>query len=246
MEQSDSITELAGALANAQAKLKAAEMTAINPFLKNKYADLGEVIKASRAALTENGLSIVQPVSSNGEMVIVTTQLMHASGQWIRDTMAFPLTEQRGKSLAQEAGSIITYLRRYSLASMIGIYADDDTDGNEPKPATKRPAATGEEPPVVERKPEPMRQTQPPEPTLPAAGWPIELISTLEKDFRLVPQRVRNALNLSNIDPDAATIDECREWLMRYKTERETGKTPQEAAETVNDDMVEARSKRKQ
>ena len=135
MEQSESIKELASALCKAQAELRAAEMTAINPFLKNKYADLGENIKASRPALTKYGLSVVQPVSSSGDNVIVTTMLMHESGEWIRDTMEFPLAEARGKSLAQEAGSIITYLRRYGYAAMVGLYADEDTDGETENPA---------------------------------------------------------------------------------------------------------------
>jgi hypothetical protein len=38
----------------------------------------------------------------------------------------------KGKTLVQELGSIITYLRRYSLASMAGVYSDQDTDGNDP------------------------------------------------------------------------------------------------------------------
>jgi len=38
--------------------------------------------------------------------------------------------EERGKSTAQVAGSVITYLRRYALAAILGIYADEDTDGN--------------------------------------------------------------------------------------------------------------------
>jgi hypothetical protein len=133
METSEQINELAAALAKAQGEMKAAEMTATNPFLKNKYADLGEVIKASKAPLANNGLSIAQPMSGNGEQITVTTLLMHASGQWIRETVTLPMTKEPGKSLAQAAGSVVTYLRRYSLASMVGIYADEDTDGNDEK-----------------------------------------------------------------------------------------------------------------
>jgi len=48
-------------------------------------------------------------------------------------TASLQLGEERGKSLAQVAGSIVTYLRRYPLASILGMYADEDGDGNEPK-----------------------------------------------------------------------------------------------------------------
>lgn len=131
MEMSASIKELAAALAKAQGEMKPAEMTATNPFLKNKYADLGEIVKAAKPALAKFGLAVAQPVSSTGEQVTVTTVLMHESGEWMRETISLPLGEARGKSQAQEAGSLITYLRRYSLAAMIGMYADEDTDGND-------------------------------------------------------------------------------------------------------------------
>jgi hypothetical protein len=53
---------------------------------------------------------------------------MHTSGQWIESSMTLPLNLEN-KNIAQSAGSIITYLRRYSLSAMLGIYADEDTDG---------------------------------------------------------------------------------------------------------------------
>lgn len=136
MEKSNDITHLAEAFAKAQGEMKAAEMTATNPFLKNRYADLGAVIQASRAVLAKHGLSVVQPISGTGDFIAVTTMLMHTSGEWIAETISLPMGEERGKSAAQVAGSTITYLRRYSLASMLGVYADEDTDGNEPAPKT--------------------------------------------------------------------------------------------------------------
>ena len=48
-----------------------------------------------------------------------------------------PIGEEKGKSSAQVAGSIVTYLRRYSLASILGIYSDEDGDGNKPEPERK-------------------------------------------------------------------------------------------------------------
>lgn len=134
MRKSDSISELAKALAKCQSELKAAKFNAINPFLKNKYADLGAVIDAARQPMTSNGLAVSQPVEIVGDIVGVTTILMHVSGEWIESHAEMTLGEERGKSAAQVAGSIVTYLRRYSLASIIGIYADEDTDGNNSQP----------------------------------------------------------------------------------------------------------------
>jgi hypothetical protein len=130
MNKSQSITKLATALAKAQAEMPAVKMNAVNPFLKNKYADLGAVIEASRPVLGKHGLAVVQTVNGDGTQIGVTTMLAHESGEWLEDTIMLPVGEEKGKSSAQVAGSIISYLRRYSWASVLGLYADEDADGN--------------------------------------------------------------------------------------------------------------------
>jgi len=132
MNKSESIKSLAGALSQAQAEMPAVKFNAINPFLKNKYADLGAVIDTSKSILAKHGLSVSQLVESQDNKIGVTTILMHNSGEWLESTCWLELGEERGKSNAQVAGSIITYLRRYSLASILGMYADEDSDGNKP------------------------------------------------------------------------------------------------------------------
>jgi hypothetical protein len=127
--KSESIAALAAALSKAQAALKPAPMNATNPFLKNRYADLGAVIEAAKPVLAANGLAVSQLVSGSGNEIAVTTVLMHSSGEYIETTISLPLGDEKGKSQAQVAGSVITYLRRYSLSSIIGIYADEDGDG---------------------------------------------------------------------------------------------------------------------
>ena len=146
MNKSDTIKELAAALASAQAEMPAAKMNAVNPFLKNKYADLGSIIETARPVLAKNGLAFTQLVSSSADGLAVETVLLHKSGEWMSETVSLALGEERGKSAAQVAGSVITYLRRYALASILGIYADEDTDGNQPAPAPKTKPALGELP----------------------------------------------------------------------------------------------------
>jgi len=133
MNKSESIKELAGALSKAQAEMPSAKFDASNPFLKNKYASLGAIIEAARKPLANNGLSISQLPVNDGETIGVTSILMHNSGEWIESTLTLPVSDEKGKSTAQVAGSVITYLRRYALASMLGIYADEDTDGHQEK-----------------------------------------------------------------------------------------------------------------
>jgi len=130
MNKSEQINELALALSKVQGAIRPAQMNAVNPFLKNRYADLGSIIETARALLASNGLSVSQMVGGDDNAVNITSILMHSSGQWMESTVSMSIGEERGKSAAQVAGSIITYLRRYSLASMLGIYADEDTDGH--------------------------------------------------------------------------------------------------------------------
>jgi len=132
MNKSNTIKELAAALALAQSEMKPVAMNSVNPFLKNRFADLGAMIEASRPVLAKHSLSLSQfpSVSERGDIGI-TTILMHASGEWLENTITLPVEIEKGKSQAQVAGSIITYLRRYSWAAVLGLYAEEDTDGTQ-------------------------------------------------------------------------------------------------------------------
>lgn len=112
-----------------------------NPFLKNDYASLGAIIAGARPVIAKHGLSVSQLTFGEDGVAGVETVLMHTSGEWISSSISMPVGEEKGKSSAQVAGSIVTYLRRYSLASILGIYSDDDGDGNKPEP-TRKPART--------------------------------------------------------------------------------------------------------
>ncbi len=124
-DRSPQINELATALAKAQALIKPAVKDSENPYFKSKYADLASVFEACREALTSNGLAIIQRTVGAGDTVGITTTLMHGSGQWIEGTITLTLEDPTPQSV----GSALTYLRRYSLSSMVGVAPDDD-DGN--------------------------------------------------------------------------------------------------------------------
>ena len=70
--------------------------------------------------------------------------LTHESGEFIAERILIPLTEEKGKSKVQSAGSTLTYLRRYSWASILGMYSDEDSDGCVPHgPLSKGDSAPG-------------------------------------------------------------------------------------------------------
>ena len=151
MNHSETIGKLAEALSRAQAEMHAAKFNAVNPFLKNNYADLGSIIDTAKPTLGKHGLAVTQLPYNDGDRVGVETVLTHASGEWISSALSLPLADEKGKSGAQVAGSIITYLRRYTLAAVLGMYSDEDTDGNsEPKPVEVKPREKTEPKPVSE------------------------------------------------------------------------------------------------
>lgn len=130
-DQSPEIAALAEALAKAQAEIDDARTSAWNPHFRKRYADLSDVWIACRAALTKHGLSVVQLPRTNDKVVTVRTVLMHSSGQWIAGELSAPAD----KWTPQGIGGAVTYLRRFGLASAVGIAPrgdDDDGEGDEP------------------------------------------------------------------------------------------------------------------
>lgn len=133
MNKSESIAKLAAALAKAQSQMEPAKKDTKGNF--GKFADLGEVIDTIRKVSTPNGLSFSQFPVGDAAGVGVSTILMHESGEWLSDTIYLPSSDAMGgRNGAQIAGGNITYLRRYALSSVFGVYADEDTDGQQTRP----------------------------------------------------------------------------------------------------------------
>lgn len=123
MNKSEQINELSTALAKAQSEIRGAVKDDTNPHYKMKYASLASVWDACRKPLSDNGLSVTQVTDINpqGEVVLLTT-LHHSSGQYLGG--AYPLRPV--KDDPQGMGSALTYARRYTLASLVGVAPEDD------------------------------------------------------------------------------------------------------------------------
>jgi len=141
MSQSDQINELVTALAIAQGSIQMAEEDKKN-FFKTTYASYGSLRKASQKSLSENGLCITHVLSMSEKGQVLTTQLSHKSGQWMRSEVLLPVGG-KGES-THELGKSITYCKRYSYAALICIgTGEEDEDENvgckisEEKSATK-------------------------------------------------------------------------------------------------------------
>jgi hypothetical protein len=88
--------------------------------MRYKFAPLNIVLDAIRPALRDNGLAISQtPSTATG----VRTTLFHESGQWISFE---PLLIHPAGGTPQNVGSAISYARRYSILSILGLATEDD------------------------------------------------------------------------------------------------------------------------
>jgi hypothetical protein len=123
--------ELGAALAKAQAAIRSAEKDRQNPHLRNSYATLESVIRATRGHLGANGLSLTcAPVAEDARAGVCWT-LRHSSGQWESGVLLMPVGQARGVTPAQALGSVVTYAHRYVRMHLLGCAAGDDVDGEE-------------------------------------------------------------------------------------------------------------------
>ena len=116
--------ELFAALSQAQGEFKEAEFDRNGNW--GSYATLNSLRNATQAALTKYGLSIKQdPVSEDTKYYIYTT-LGHKSGQYSISRLELRIA---GPDM-QKLGAAITYGKRYAYSSILGIYAEQDDDGD--------------------------------------------------------------------------------------------------------------------
>lgn len=128
LRTTDALNELAAALAKAQASFPVIEKTRTATINSAKgsysytYADLSDIFRALRDPLSKNGLSVAQVINST----ILQTVLMHTSGQRIVSYSILTCAAADPKV----SGAELTYRRRQALCAILGIAAEDDTDGD--------------------------------------------------------------------------------------------------------------------
>jgi len=195
MTHSESLKELAPALAKAQAAMKAATMDCENGHFKNRYASLPSVMDAVKKPLADHGLCVVQGVGAGEGTAKVSTMILHSSGEWIASELALPVGE---RATPQAIGSAISYGRRYGLAALCGVVSDTDDDGN----AAEESAKTS---PVAA-----VRKTAPPAPAQTDEGDEFEWKGTITKTEVKEGLNARGAWKVHRVflgDRTASTFD---------------------------------------
>ena len=99
-----------------------------NPFFKSKYLDLSDLLEAVEPVLEKHGLVLLQPIDCG----LVSTEIYDIEdGKRLVSSMQLPTIND-----PQKLGSAVTYYRRYTLQSLLGLQAEDD-DANTASQATK-------------------------------------------------------------------------------------------------------------
>ena len=157
--------------------------------------------------------------------------VIHESGEFISSEAYMPILEQKGVSLAQVAGSVISYLRRYSISSMLGIYADEDTDAH----GDKKKSGKQELDEAFEKKGEQPTKTgkEVKQGSSKGKAWPAYMVKQLiDQEIVDEPKHAVNILNLFPELPRNTSAAKTVELVEIYKARRDELE-PEEAAEVA-------------
>lgn len=108
----------------------------VNPHFKNRYFDINSLLAEAKPILNENGLVLTQPLNGDSLTTIIYEV---ESGETIMSTVTLPQVTD-----PQKMGSAISYFRRYSLVSLLGLEGEDD----DAELASKTPQITSQAPKV--------------------------------------------------------------------------------------------------
>jgi len=104
-----------------------------NKFFNSKYFDVNQLLEQVEPLLQKNGLLLLQPITGGK----VKSIIYHIeSGENVESEIDLgAITDP------QKVGSAITYYRRYTLQSLLGLQAEDDdanhaSEGSKPKNET--------------------------------------------------------------------------------------------------------------
>jgi hypothetical protein len=134
---SETISQIAGALARAQAELenpeKSLTATIPSPFPNGenrsfRYASLASGLEIVRKCLSKHEIAAVQAtaIDSDSGLIKLTTTLVHGSGEWIASD--WPVCAVTETGAPHRMGAALTYARRYALFTLVGIAGEDDLE----------------------------------------------------------------------------------------------------------------------
>lgn len=159
-----------------------------NPHFKSKFASLSAHLSYLKPIFSKHGLVVIQlPTSEYHDNGIgIKTIIAHKNGTSIESSCIVPVGEQ---ATGQQAGAILTYLRRYCLASIGGLATTDDDCEADREAKTAKPTYSSSTASVTVKKAAP---------AAPTAG--VEVNFDLPVPFGKNKGTTLNNLPLSDLD----------------------------------------------
>ena len=206
MRWSESRGELIAALAEAQAtfgewrKTEVAHVHSDKGDYEYAYGDLPNLLRLVRPERARRGVALIQAVEVDDRGWVLTTRLEHQSGQFVETVV--PLADSYAKLVY--LGTDVTYLRRYVLASLLGMSAvGEDTDA----------------PPATEERDRPRtratREERRGEGATPTPQTPLEELRAALRDLDLNAQVLRDFLKARDVEVDWNSRDGVAEVIER-------------------------------
>ncbi len=188
------------------------------------FAKLSDVLSATVPALNAEGIYFSQhpnySLNGNGAMVTIVSTLSHKSGASISHE-SIPLFYNMND--AKQAGSVMTYLRRYGACQLLGIEGDDDDDAHvatmnnsynnykSKQPAAKQAPRQPQQAPQaqVPRQPQATQaQAKPVQPTTPVAEQPKPEAKPVEPVQEQVAEKTVEPKPVEQVETPQATTTE--------------------------------------
>lgn len=148
MSQRQAVQDFAAAMAAFQAECPSIKKSSTAKFetrgggkMSYTFAALDEIARTVNPLLAKHGLSYTWDATVSGNTLTCTCTVRHCNGHSTTSTVTLPTDSASAMSSQQKIGSALTFARRLSLTSALGLTTtDEDLDGRDVPPADAKPA----------------------------------------------------------------------------------------------------------
>jgi hypothetical protein len=130
---------LCAALVKVVSETKDVVADSTNPFHKNKYASLSAHLSSLKPVFAKHDLAVIQAPIGDANGVGVKTIIIHKDGGSLETDCLIPCAQGMD---GQKAGALISYIRRYAMASIAGVATEDDDANSTMSAPASAPRAT--------------------------------------------------------------------------------------------------------
>lgn len=117
-------------LLDAKKEMEAITKDSKNPFFKSNYFDINSLLKEVEPILQKHSLLLLQPIKDG----LVKSEIIDGdTDEIVSSEIQLPILND-----PQKLGSAITYYRRYTLQSLLGLQAEDDDANSVSRKEVKR------------------------------------------------------------------------------------------------------------